>query len=204
MFPESLGADVAWSASGSWVGVQRKEVKDLLASVEDGRLGQQLVQLERCGVAALVVEGELRFTMDGELMGSRGSTRWTRRSLWGVLWSARRSGVWVDFTRDLTETIEWVGAFEAWTKKDKHTGLGGRPGPKGMWGTADSREWGVHVLQGFPGVGQELAGRMIDEFGGVPLRWTVGMKELTAVQGIGTKKAQGLMKALGVDNKGDE
>jgi len=53
-----------------------------------------------------------------------------------------------------------------------------------------------HILQGFPGVGPELAGRMVDHFEGVPLTWTHAIDELMEVEGVGKKKAEGMVNAL--------
>jgi ERCC4-type nuclease len=87
--------------------------------------------------------------------------------------------------------------LEAWAKKDKHTSLKSRPGAgKSSWGSTSEKHLAQHILQGFPGVGGELAGRIVDKFEGVPLTWTVGLDELMGVEGIGKKKADNMYHAL--------
>jgi len=54
----------------------------------------------------------------------------------------------------------------------------------------------MHVLQGFPGMGPELAGRVVDKFEGVPLTWTVSEDELQTVEGLGKKKSIAMYEAL--------
>ncbi len=54
----------------------------------------------------------------------------------------------------------------------------------------------MHVLQGFDGVGPQLAGRIYDEFKRMPLRWDVTREELAAVHGLGPKKLEALMKVI--------
>ena len=65
--------------------------------------------------------------------------------------------------------------------------------PTAAWGTPDSRDFQVHLLTGFPGVGPELAERIIDHFGGVPWTWKITVEELQQVAGIGKRKAEQIM-----------
>lgn len=199
MYPEAFGCDVMWRSRGRWVGVQRKEMADLIASVSDGRLGQQVAQMqpliEQGGVCVVVVEGEPRWTLEGEMIGGWG--RGLTEAQWrGVLWSVQSRGVWVDRTRDLTATIEWIGSFKAWCAKDRHGSLNKRTGPVNMWGKPTNADFQRHMLMGLPGVGAELADRLIAKYG-MPLRWTVTREELMQVEGVGAKKADAMLKALG-------
>ena len=88
--------------------------------------------------------------------------------------------------------------FEAWTQKATHTALQGTRGgvPRNSWGRSTSRDYQIHLLTGLPGVGEELAGRVVDHFGKLPWMWTVTEEELCQVQGIGPKKARKMMEAL--------
>jgi ERCC4-type nuclease len=197
MLTETYGSDVMWMTAAGWVGIQRKELKDLIASVRDGRLGMQLSQMQRLSVAVLLVEGKPRFTIDGEmLVDSWGNdASFTKKHYRGVLWSARAAGVHIDFTETLTETIEYCTWFENWSLKERHSGLRHRPGPDTSWGTPGHRDYAVHVVSGLPGVGTELAGRVVDQFG-IPFGWKITKEELMTVKGIGQKKADQMWKAI--------
>ena len=70
-----------------------------------------------------------------------------------------------------------------------------RPGPVSMWGKADNREWQMHLLQGLPGIGVEMAGRVLDELG-MPLQWSVTEEELLRVPGMGPKKVRAALAAV--------
>jgi DNA excision repair protein ERCC-4 len=196
LLPERFGVDVLWTAHGSKYGAQRKTVADLLASVEDGRLSKELAQMKSSSIHAfLIIEGRVRWTDDGELMGNAWGRQWTRSHWWGLLMSVQEQGVGWFETRDVGETADCVRAIEAWSKKKTHGS--GRPGPKGIWGTSPTdRDWGVHVLTSFPGIGPEIAGRVFDRGGRVPLEWTITMEELMATEGIGKKRAAAMIKAL--------
>src|SRR5436190_16440209 len=143
--PERWGCDVLFCANGEWVGVQRKELKDFIASVQDGRLGEEVRRMNTCAqltVKVLLIEGVARWTTDGVFMGSGWGAQWTLAQHRGMLWSARSKGLWVDTTSSIQETRVWLRMFESWCDKNRHSALDRRPGPLGAWGKADSREWG--------------------------------------------------------------
>lgn len=196
LLPESFGADVAWVAHGGWVGVQRKEVKDFIASMGDGRIGQQVAQMKRLNHAYMVIEGRVVWTIDGEMVGDGFGKPMSKAQWRGAIWSIQNDGVQVGYTESLRDTIEYVRQLEGWSRKKKHTSLTKRETVFAPWGEAGNRDYARHLLMGLPGVGVELADRIIDKFGGVPWTWTVTMKELLTVEGIGKKKAERLWMAL--------
>lgn len=198
--PEKRGVDVLFAAGGRWVGIQRKEIRDLVASVRDGRLHREVQQMRLnltgggLGIAVLAVEGRFTWTVDGEWVEQ--GYRWTRRQHRGLLWSIRAKGIWVETTTNVDDTADLCRDLQAWASKDRHQSLDHRPGPVGMWGKATTREYASHVLQGFDGVGPELAGRILDHFGRLPIGWLVTAADLEEIQGIGKVRAKRLIGAL--------
>lgn len=201
--PEMYGVDFLMpSPVFVRVGVQRKEVKDLVASAYDGRLEREFGQMNQLGLAALVIEGRMNWTNDGELMHVR--SKWSMAQHLGMLWSARARGVWVDHTDSMNGTVEWLRLFEKWVGKERHHAGLSRPGAaKNEWGNRGNREWGIHLLQGFPGIGPEVATNLYEHFGGVPLDWSVDSKQLMEVDGIGKGRAKMLIQALKRDESSD-
>lgn len=197
--PERVGCDLLWGSPLGPVGVQRKEVSDLIASMHDGRLAKELGQMEgRLGIGMLVVEGPMQFTTDDYLIGSW--TRITRSQIRRLMWSVERRGVWTERSAGMDDTCLLVGDLYGWTTKEKHDSLVGRPSPNGdAWGRRDSKTWQVHLLTGFDGIGSTTAEAMVETFGGMPLRWTVTEKELQQVPGIGKVRARKLVEALDQD-----
>lgn len=197
--PERYGVDVMWlGAKGVRYGVQRKEFPgDFLSSVSDGRLAKELGQMEALDVPILVLEGKAIWMNDGRL-DSRWGQEWKKRSHWAFLASVRARGVWVEWTANLEETVEIVQVYQEWSRKVRHTATMRRPGPaKNAWGTQSSRDWQIHLLEGFPDIGPETARRIIDHFGRVPLQWTTDAVGLQAVFGVGKKTAEKLIRAIG-------
>lgn len=194
---EKFGADfLIPSVDHGVVGVQRKEINDLISSVRDGRLQREVAQMKTLGLGVFLIEGRLQWTVDGVLLANG---EWTRAQHLGVIWSLQSAGYWTMSTSDLGETFAWLSMFTKWLTipASRHRSTKTRPGPsKGLWGKRDNRDWGVHILQGFDGVGYELACRIWDKFDGLPLRWDVDVDALSSVAGIGKVRAARLIEAL--------
>lgn len=196
--PEKHGADFLILGKTYRIGVQRKQFPgDLLSSIADGRLYSQLPYLAELEQAMVLVEGYGKWTEDGELIGPIDYQRFTRTQMYGLFNSIMfEFGVPVYQVKNIDATEDYLIALEAWASKTKHSSLKTRPGPSGdSWGTSD-RHFAMHMLQGLPGVGPELAGRMIDHFGTLPLSWDVSYDELLKVPGVGPKKAVAMYEAL--------
>ena len=196
--PERHGADFLIVGKRNRIGVQRKEFpSDLLASLTDGRLYGQLPLLRDLEHAVLVIEGRGRWTEDGELIASK-YQRFTKTQFNGLLFSIMfEFGIPSMIVKDMDETEQVLLALDAWAAKSKHMSLRSRAGPdKTSFGTSSQKHLAQHILQGFPGVGPELAGRMIDHFEGVPLTWTHTVDELMEVEGVGKAKAEAMYHSL--------
>lgn len=199
--PEKYGCDILVLAGKTRIGVQRKKFpNDFLASLSDGRLYQQLPAMIGLGRAFIIVEGYGKWTNDGELLGTSHFQRFTLGQLYGLYYSIMfEFGVPVLWLRDMNATVDALGVLDHWAKKAKHKSLKSRPGPdRDTLGRITERAWAQHLLQGFPGVGPELAGRVIDHFGAVPLTWTATIDELMEVPGIGKTTAKRMYEAMEV------
>lgn len=195
LVPESYGVDFLYhSPVFGLVGVQRKEIKDLIASVRDGRLAKELAQMKQLQVAMLCIEGRVQWSQDGSLTTSY--TPWTMSQHLGIIFSMQLAGLWIATTASVDETSKLLSVFGRWITKQRHHGVVARPNPKDEWGRAGNRDWGIHLLQSFNGIGAETAGNMYDHFGGLPLAWTVSEMDLLDVKGIGKGRAKELIKSL--------
>ena len=200
--PERLGCDVAWWGSNDgedclW-GVQRKELKDLIASVQDGRIAREIAQMNASiPMPLIVIEGKIQFDTNGNLMWNSWGRDFTRAQWYGMLWGMMNEGARVLFTKDINETVQFVQMYAQWTTKQRHGSLMRRPGPFNAWGKTTNEDFAIHLLEGFDGLGREKAKSIIKHFEGVPLQWTVTEKQLVEVPGVGKVIAKKLMEALG-------
>jgi len=197
--PEEFGADFLIVGEAGTVGVQRKAFPgDFMASVSDGRLHTVVLRITDLTFPMIVLEGRPQWTTDGELVATYGR-EFKRSTLWAMEWSLASRGIAVLWTETIDETFEFIGRLAEWWGKESHAGFMARPGPgrSNEFGTQTSeREWAMHVLQGFDGVGPSLAGRIFDAFGRIPLRWDVTDKELGAVHGLGPKRLASLTRTV--------
>lgn len=193
MYPEDFGVDVLVAGPGEMVGIQRKTVADFVASVEDGRLAEQVVKMDKLDHAMVVIEGPVEFLAGGLVLNGWGRSiskaGWRRMML-----TVRAAGVHVEYSRDIADTIEWVVATAGWCMAPGHSTLqvkGRRV--EGKWGERTQEHYRVAMLASLPGVGEELARRIIAEVG-----WPLELvKDLGQVKGIGAKKVQSIKEVLG-------
>lgn len=207
MLPETMGVDVYWKARGANYGVQRKELGDLLSSVGDGRLGKELAQMRAAGMCGLLaIEGSVSWTSDGQLNRAH-AAGWTYARWFGLIAQVQfEFGVGAIQTRNLSETVRLVETFYAWSLKDRHGSLQGRPAPKGLWGSSPTNEdFAVHVLTAIPGIGPVQAKAIFDASGGrIPLTMDVPWSTLEGIRGLGPKKIQTLKKLFQRENESND
>ena len=195
--PEKYGCDAIWRAQGKWWGVQRKEIWDFIASTTDGRLAKEIGQMRgHVSNPIVVIEGKTQWSIGGELMGNGYSQTITKRQWHGMIFSMTNDGVNVLFSDSTRGTAEIITDLAAWSQKDSHRSLKQRPGPVPAWGKADNKDWAMHLLQGFPGIGPGVAETIVKKFGKVPLKWDCTLKDLLSIEGIGPARAKALMEAF--------
>lgn len=195
--PEKYGADILIpSEFNGLVGIQRKEFKDFVESCNDGRLKQQIEQMKQLDMNVLVLEGNPKWTENGS---SLIISSWTMTRHLGALLQIQLSGCLMLPTLNLDETIELCLLLRDWANREKHQSLQGRPKPKtvrDIWGESNNREFGIHLLSSFPGIGAGMAGRIYDKFGGVPMRWVVEMEDMLQVDGIGKERVKRMWSGI--------
>lgn len=197
--PERYGADfLMFSPVLGRIGVQRKEVHDLVASIRDDRLAREIPLLSQLDIGIVLVEGDFEWTNDG--LSSVIRSEFTKAQYLGILWSLQSKGLWTSFTSCQTETIEYLSLFTRWTAKDRHTTLLRRnqKGKRNQYGIESRREEWIHVLQGFPGMGYERSAKVVDFCGRLPLEWTVSLRD---VPGIGDHLTRRLESFLNPDSQ---
>lgn len=193
--PEKYGVDYLLTSPLGLIGIQRKELSDLVASLKDGRLSLEIGQMRSLDVGIVLIEGRAQWTNDGYLLLA-GRSSISRAQLLGLSWSMQLEGFWMGWSTTLNDTYEYLSMLSRWSQKKEHHGIGGRPKAKGVWGKAENRDWGIHLLQSFPGIGKGTASEIYDYFGGVPMRWDCEMEELETVPGVGKVRARKMYEGL--------
>ena len=165
------------------VTIERKTARDFLVSIIDGRLFSQLSGLKKyCVNPILLVEGNPYKTDLGfDPMAIRGALI-SAQTIWYVPIIYSRS---IEETRDI---LLMIGKQDQ-TYSDVVPLRGGYR-PKRL----KSRQ--LYILQGLPGVGPELAKRLMEHFGSVSGAMNASVDELIEVDGIGRISAEKIREVL--------
>lgn len=157
---------------------ERKTLRDLVASIKEGRLFSQALRLAESGIpAALVLEGSAR-DLDGSGM------RW--EAIQGALVTVALSiGLPILRTRNAADTARTL-LFAARQRATFVCGALQRRGKRPKGKAALQR----HILQGLPRVGPHRAGRLLARFGSVQAVMAADAAKLSEVGGIGPKTAR--------------
>jgi Fanconi anemia group M protein len=167
---------------GDHVLVERKTAKDLAASIVDGRFFDQVERLGRSGRGVMLVEGSL------DRAGSL-----SRNALAGAVASAFLDhGVSLVFVPD-GQTSSDVLAAMARRSARLH---GAERSSRVEKAPTDPAGLVSHLIQGLPGIGPSLAGRLAATFGSLAAVCDAPVEALAAVDGIGSKRAAEIHHAV--------
>lgn len=194
---EERGCDFLAVGKTGLFGIQRKAVKDLVASIQgDDRMCVELGQLAGSDLAhfIMVIEGDWAFDRNGVSM----TTGYSRAQYEGVMLSLQAEhGAIVMHTESVAETAETLLRLESWMQKSHHGSLQVRKKSRAAWGTPALKEFRIHWWQTFPGVSYGRAVMLDAHFGGrLPFEFTCTQDDLLACKGIGAVTAGKIWKAL--------
>lgn len=192
-----MGCDILYYSYTPFtlIGIQRKEINDFIASINDGRLEKELGQIEEAPLshAILILEGPIQYTNDGNLT----SGTFTKASLRNVLTSIQSRSIISIVTDDIMDTQRTIITTCEYLVKPNHTTLLRRPKTsRNSWGNTNSESFASHLLQSFPNIGYTTAIAIYKHFGHIPLQWECDVAELVSIPGIGKKTAEQLIAAL--------
>jgi len=165
------------------VAVERKEVKDFVGSLLEGRLFGQIRDLKGAYVRpVLIIEGE-------NLYGTGGVSQ---ESIMGTLASIVTDyGVPTIFTKDDRET---AGILVAMAKREHAEGR--IPAIRGEKGSLSLPERQQFIVEGLPHVSGTLSQRLLAQLGSVYNVFNAGVDELSRVKGVGRKTAEELYRTV--------
>jgi len=205
--PEQKGADVLIYTRQGLIGLQRKEVpNDFLLSFTDGRMAQATaLMVKSCKFTRIIGEGRFRYWPDGRVVTGQidqktrkpVASRFTRGHVRGMIFDLEFvRGIIVDWTDDLDDTVRYIRSLPDFIEREKHFGLYTRPSAQGTWVVPSAKDIQLWLLQSFTGIGPAVADRIVQKFGGVPLRWTCTENELSSIRGITKQMAATMMSSL--------
>jgi len=168
--------------------IERKSIRDLLASVFDGRLFDQCSRLkENFEHPIILMEGnvdEIEEITDNPLI------------FYGAL-----STVVIDFKIPVIPTPSAAHTAKLLVSMCSRKDIPKGPFLKKIKKSADLEKQQLTALCSLPGIGEKFAVRMLEKFG-TPLRaFTATTSELAKVEGLGEARAKKIKKVLDTKNK---
>ena len=159
-------------------GIERKTVNDFVSSVFSGRVFEQVDRLrEVYAKPILILEGEI----EKEL-----AKRNNPRAFWGALLKVQSDmGVPVLNTPSIHNTANLLYTLAKRLQKNKQNRILIHHKPRLM----TQKDWQMHVVASLPGIGDELAERLLNYFGSVRKIVQANESDLVKVNGVGKVKA---------------
>lgn len=168
--------------------VERKNAKDFVSSLFDGRLFDQAQRLKaNYKEVYYIIEGDLirefRYWHDRESQLIGAITTLVSAYDVKVLWSGSPA-----------QTAEYIADLALKSFKE---GLINRPvviNKKPSY--KDIREWQLYIVQSFPGIGAKTAERILERFGSLEAFFNASVAEIASVEGVGEAKAARIKELL--------
>ncbi len=162
--------------------VERKSANDFINSIIDGRLFDQAINLvNNFQRPIVIIEG--RFPERGM----------HPNSIRGAIASLVMDyGISVFQTKDQNETAEFLAIMAKRELKG-----GGIARLRGEKKPLTDKELQLYLVEGLPGVGPELARRLLEKFKTVEKVFTASEKDLKGIDKLGEKKAKEIRRILG-------
>ncbi|MGB5420987.1 MAG: ERCC4 domain-containing protein [Desulfobacterales bacterium] len=163
--------------------VERKTAGDFIVSIIDSRLFRQVANLKKnCDHPVLLIEGN----------PFRTGLKMSRSAIRGALLNVQT--VWnvpVIYSRSIEDSVELMQVMASQFKKMAAVmplRAGYRPR------RLNTRQ--LYVLQGFPGVGPNMAKRLLNHFGSVAAVLGASSEKLKGVKGVGRVTAETIREVL--------
>lgn len=173
------GDFVFMSYDSKTVGITRKTISDLIASL-NGKFSKQLeVMLETFDLNIILREGELRWDNTGRIITARGIETYTVNLVRNYLRTWQDRGFTLEITANESDTIHRLNQLYAYYQKPYHTG--GVP----------FRSVGDNRVLAFPvGCHGKTALAVLDTFYSLQAIANAEVEQLIDVPGVGIKRAK--------------
>lgn len=179
---------------GQLLCVERKTPSDLLGSIKDKRIFQQCAGMrDKTPWAYVVVTGTLNCDNEGKVIANGRKTGWQWSSVQGALLSVQELGVNIAYSQNDSEYPYTI----------KNIANRSRSTEKLLQPTVQPRLMspGEIVLSSLPGIGEDKAKLLLDEFNGCAadaIAWLTWLDTTYTVAGVSTGTKQKVRSALGL------
>lgn len=213
LFPDLVecpgGYDISLFTKLGRVGIERKKVPgDLLSSIEDGRLGKEILAMrEECKIMIVLFHGKIKFSSDGQLKSGNRISRWTDKGIRNL----RRTlqfveGCYIEDAHNDNEMVKILSELQEYFDKSEHYSIHFRQGIKSSWIRPSREEKIIHFYQGLPGAGITIARKLYDKFPTPLSLFRASTNDIDDIPRIGKIMAEGIynfLRGVSLDKKGE-
>jgi len=176
------------------LGIERKSLKDFFSSIVKKRIFDQLERLrEEYPRHLLIVEGDLAEVRAFPNPGV----------FWGAfIYITLEHNTPIIFTPGIDQTAILLATLHQRMEKRWREGRARRPFPRYKPRFISDEAQQRFLVQGLPGIGENLADELLKAFGSVRKVFTAGEEALRRLPGIGEKRAREITRILDLPYKG--
>jgi len=193
--------DIQLYTSSGLVCIERKKVPgDLLASVDDGRLGREISAMrEQTDLRIILLQGIIKYRNDGTVVTGRRRLKreWTRKGIRNL----RRTweyveGCYTEYADSKRELVNIVAEIQGYFDKGKHLGLKTRPGLQNNWIFPPRADRVMWFYQGLPGISVSRARTLYEQFPNPFELYEASLEDILGISGFGKVLASGIYNFL--------
>ena len=195
-----MGFDMKLLTKSGTVGIERKKIPgDLIASIEDGRLGKEILAMrEECSVIIVLYHGVMTYNKYGQVrQGKRTSNRWTNKGMRNL----RRTlefveGCYIEYARTNEDLVKTVNELQTYLDQDNHLATKGRLPIRRDWLVPTRQERVRYFYSGLPRVAAIGAKKLELRFPNPMDLYQASVKDIMSVQGFAKKSAMDIYNFL--------
>lgn len=173
--------------------IERKTPSDLLGSIKDGRLFQQVAAMrDKSKWVYLMITGALAHTLDGHVVTENRTTGWRFDDVQGALLTCQELGANVVVCQS---DQHYEDAVIRLARRERGEVKALEPRTQAHVLTEAEK-----VLTSLPGIGLERAGLLLGEFGSASyaIAWLTWLNTFAEISGIGDGTKHNVRRALGL------
>jgi len=198
---EPLPYDMQLVTRNGLLPMERKKVpSDFLASVSDGRLSQQIMDMRAVSPFYVVLlHGEFVYKSDGTLVtgNKHDKSRWTRKAIRNLKRTIQYvEGAFIEEASTDQELVEVVTTLQEYFDSNHHFSMRTRPSMESDWFVPRWDERILHFYQGIPGV-SIVRSRSLFKVCPKPLDlYQMTLDDFQRIDGFGPKLSRGVYNFL--------
>lgn len=195
-----MNYDMKLFTNACTIGVERKKVPgDLLSSIEDGRLGREIVAMrEDTDIQVILLHGKIKYKQDGTVyVGAKRQSHWTEKGITNLLRTIEYvERCYIEYANNDQALLTILEDLQEYMDKGKHLSLKGRPGIQKEWIVSTSQERVIYFYQGIPGIRIVRAKYIQEKFPNPVDLFGANVDDISKINGIGKSTALGIYNFL--------